>query len=180
LTRPLLILATVTFSWGLGHGNDDPVAKPIAPDCAAWTLDGYHLGMLGTELLAVRSVTLHVEGQAQVIQPGKFRGALVLDALNRLKTWDAVYETPNGDGLRAELRERFGEPVSDVSGSATGDESTDLRQRRAIWLDRTCDAAIILYEDTSGRDGAQCTIHATLTRASSLRPGLVEMKTLFH
>ena len=73
-----------------------------ATDCSSWALDGYHLGMLGTELLAVRSVTLHVEGQAQAIESGR------------------------------------------------------------------------------GPDVHSRSVHATLTRASSLKPGLVEMKTLFH
>ena len=136
--------------------------------------------MLGTELLAVRSVTLHAEGQAQVIEPGKLHGVVVLDALNRLEKWDVSYDTSNGEALRAELRERFGEPASDVSGNAPGDSSAPLRVRRMIWLSRTCDAAIILYERASGSAAADRTISAILTRASSLKSGFVEMKGLYR
>ena len=173
VARLVLVVATVAFVCGSGFGAD-------VPDCSAWALDGYHVGMLGTELLAVRSVTLHVEGQAQVDEPGKLHGVLVLDALNRLEKWDVRYNTSTGGALRAELRARFGEPASDVSGSPTGDNSDPSRQRRTIWLSRTCDAAIILNEVTSGSGTDDRSISATLTRASSLRPGLVEMKTLFH
>ena len=151
-----------------------------ALDCSRWTLDGYHLGMRGDELLTVRSVTLHVEGQAQVIEAGRFHGVLVLDALNRLVKWDAIYDNPNGEGLRAEMKSRFGEPTADVSGNIIDDDSDTVRQRRTIWRSTTCDAAIITYDNTSVRGTPRHTVLATLVRASMLPTGLAEMKTLFH
>jgi hypothetical protein len=150
-----------------------------APDCSQWTLDGYHLGMGRTELFAIRSVTVHVDGQAQAIEPGKFGGVLVLGALNRLEKWDVVYDPPFREGLRAEMQERYGKPTSDVSGNISGDESGAVRQRRTIWRSTLCDAAIIVYENTSVRGAPVHSVQATLVRASILTPGFVEMKSLY-
>jgi len=161
-----------------GAAAQDP--KAAALDCSNWTLDGFRLGMKGDEILAVRSVTLHVEGQAQVIEPGRLQGVLVLDALNRLEKWDVRYDAANGEGLRAELRERYGEPTSDITGNIQDDESGAVRQRRTIWRSKACDALIIIYESTSVRGAPGHTVSATLARASTLPPGLAEMKTLFH
>jgi hypothetical protein len=149
------------------------------PDCSEWSLDGYRLGMRGDEVLAVRSVTLHVEGQAQASVPGQFDGVLVLDALNRLQKWDVLYHTSSDEALRAEFQERFGKPVADVTGNVTEDESVTVRQRRTIWTSATCDAAIILYENTSVRGVSVHSVKAVLARASSFKPELFEMKTLF-
>ena len=169
-TTLLFGIAIAAFGW-------TNAASP--PDCSAWTLDGYRLGMRGDELLAVRSVTLHVEGQAQASEPGKFSGVLILDALNRLQKWDVLYHAENADALRAELQERHGNPVSDVSGILSSDEASTVRQRRTIWRSAACDAAIILYENASVRGTSVHSVHATLEWASALRPGLIEMKTLF-
>jgi hypothetical protein len=169
LRRPLLILAFAAFG----------LTDAATPDCSNWMLDGYQLGMPGDELLAVRSVTLHVNGQAQVVEAGRLQGVLVLDALNRLEKWDVRYETGDGERLRGEMRERHGEPISDVTGNID-DERGGIRQRRTIWRSRACDVAIIVYENTSVRDARAHTVSATLTRASNLPPGLAEMKTLFH
>jgi hypothetical protein len=166
--RSLVLAGLVLFAFG----------SALADDCSSWTLDGYHLGMAGAELLAVRSVTLHVEGQAQVIEPGKFSGALVLDALNNLETWDVRYDAPYADGLSAALRARFGEPAADVSGTLPGFPA-NIRQRRTIWLSKACDTAIIVYENYSVRGAPDRSVHASLTRASKLLPGLVDMKTLY-
>jgi hypothetical protein len=151
-----------------------------ALDCSGWTLDGYRLGMHGDELLSVRSVTLHVEGQAQAVEPGRLQGVLVLDGLNRLEKWDVRYDTTSGERLRAEMREQHGEPTSDVTGNTENDGSDAVRQRRTIWRSKDCDAAIIIYELTSARGAPGHTVSATLARASILPPGLAEMKTLFH
>ena len=161
-------------------GLSTPTERAPTIDCSDWTLDGYRLGMLGDELLALRSVTLHTQGQAQAIEPGKFHGVLVLDGLNSLKKWDVIYQTTEGSALRAELGARFGKPNSDVSGSMSDDDPAAGRQRRTIWWSRACDIAIILYESTPGDGTTGHTVSATLARASSLTPGLVEMKTLFH
>jgi hypothetical protein len=179
ITRSAVLIALAIVSFGaLSAQAADPPSIPS--DCSKWTLDGYHIGMLGTELLAVRSVTLHVEGQAQVVEPGRFHGVLVLDALNRVQKWDVVYQTTNGDPLRAELRARFGDPASDVSGDASATNPEGGHQRRTIWRSKACDVAIILY-DLSGGHGSQGQgISASLVRASTLKPGFVEMKTLFH
>ena len=177
--RSLLLVELALALFGLtGAAAQEP--KAAAPDCSQWTLDGYRLGMPGDEILAVRSVTLHVEGQAQAIEPGKFRGVLVLDALNRLEKWDVRYDAANGAGLRAEMRERFGEPISDVSGDLLRDESDTVLQRRTIWRSTACDAVIIVYENTSERGSPGHTVAATFARTSMLPPGLAEMKTLFH
>lgn len=173
----------VRSPWLLGlslsvAGWTGAAAQSPAADCSNWTLDGYHIGMRGDALLAVRSVTLHVEGQAQAIEPGKFSGALVLDALNRLQTWDVAYVTPDGDGLRNAIRAAVGEPVSDVSGTAVESDTDTIRQRRTIWLSTSCDAAIIVYENTSVRGTPAHSVNASLTRASGLPKGLVEAKTL--
>lgn len=170
--RTTLLLAIAIAAYG-----STKAAAP--PDCSVWALDGYRLGMRGDELLAVRSVTLHVEGQAQVSEPGKFSGVLVLDALNRLQKWDVLYHADNADALRADLQDRYGNPVSDVSGVLSSDPATTVRQRRTIWRSATCDAAIILYENASVRGTPVHSVHATLTLASSLRPGFIAMKTLF-
>jgi len=153
--------------------------KAAAPDCSKWTLDGYRLGMRGDELLAVRSVTLHVEGQAQVTEPGVLHGVLVMDALNLLEKWDVRYDAGSGERLRSEMRTRFGEPRSDVSGDLPGDASDVARQRRTIWRSTGCDVAILIYENSRGLGASIRTVSATLIRASTLPPGLVEMKTLF-
>jgi len=150
-----------------------------ALDCSAFTLDGYSLGMRGDELLAVRSVTLHVERQAQAIVPGKFHGVLVLDATDRLEKWDVRYEAADAAGLRAEMKARLGGPTSDVSGKLSGEDSDTARQRRTIWWSASCDAAIIVYENTGVQDAAGHAVSATLVRASMLPPGLVMMKTLY-
>ena len=145
-------------------------AAPV--DCSAWTLDGYRIGMTGEEMLAVRSVTLHVEGQAQVVVPGSFRGVLVLDKQSRLREWDVVYDARGADALRTEMLERLGAPVSDVSG-----DIVEARQRRMIWRSTACDAAILVY-DTTSTDGSVHTVRATLARASALPHRIFEMKTL--
>ena len=151
-----------------------------SPDCSSWGLDGYRLGMGGEEILAVRSVTIHVWGQAQVIEPGQLHGALVLDSSNHLEKWEVAYDRKEGAQLRAELTARFGEPASDVSGNVIDDATDTVRQRRSIWRSASCDAAIIVYENTSVRGAPGHTVHATLVRASALPQGLVEMKTLFR
>ena len=166
----LFVLMVAAFT---GHGS------ARAADCSQWTLDGYRLRMSGAEVLAVRSVTIHLEGQAEVDQPGKFHGAVVLDALNRLETWNVRYEHADPDGLRAEFKARFGEPVSDLSGDVFEDGPDTLHERRTIWRSTTCDAAIIVY-DRSTRNETHHSVSVTLQRASQLRPGLTEMKTLFH
>jgi len=156
-------------------------AAALSPnECSGWTLDGYHLGMRGDELLAVRSLTLHVEGQAQAVEPGRFHGVIVLDALNRLKKWDVAYETHDGTALRADLQGRFGEPSADISGNLAENDPGAGRQRRTIWWNQACDVAIIVYEHGNAGDTGGRTVSATLTRASSLPHGLVQMKTLFH
>ena len=170
----LVVVALAASGGTPSAGNADPT------DCSKWALDGYRVGMRGDELLAVRSVTLHVERQAQAIEPGKLYGVLVLDASNRLEKWDVLYDPTHGDALRAEMKSSFGEPISDVSGDLWNDGSSTARQRRSIWRSTTCDAAIILYDDTFLHGSASRSVHATLIRASSLPPGLVEMKTLFH
>jgi hypothetical protein len=151
----------------------------VSPDCSTFTLDGYRLGMRGDEILAVRSVTLHVERQAQAIVPGKFRGVLVLDATDRLEKWDVRYEAADAKGVRAEMRARLGEPTSDVSGKLSGEDSDAARQRRTIWWSTSCDAAIIVYDNTGVEDAAGHAVSATLVRASKLPPGLAGMKTLY-
>jgi hypothetical protein len=177
-TRSPWIAGLAFIVFGItGAAAQDPNAASL--DCSNWTLDGYRLGMRGDELLGVRSVTLHQEGQAQVIEPGKLQGVLVLDGLNRLQNWDVRYDTADGEGLRAEMRERHGEPISGVSGNID-DETSGVRQRRTIWQSKACDALIIVYENTSVRGAPGHTASATLARASSLPPGLAEMKTLFH
>jgi hypothetical protein len=184
--RPVLVVVLAALGFGSGANNlhaGQPTTRAenaAIADCALWALDGYHVGMLGTELLAVRSVTLHVEGQAQAIEPGRFHGVLVLDALNRLEKWDVVYHTSNGDALRAQMRERYGEPASDISESLPAVELDAARMRRTIWLSKPCDTAIIIYERASTPDTSAHTVSAILARSSSLKPGLAEMKTLFH
>lgn len=188
LRPPLLVTLVCTalsLSSGVAHevGNaspKDPIEKAVALDCSSWTLDGYRIGMRGDEVLAVRSVTLHVEGQAQAMEPGRFQGVLVLDALNRLEKWDVVYHTKDGEGLRAEMRERFGEPSSDNFGNILDTESDTVRQRRTIWRSTTCDAAIVIYENTSVRGTPLHSVSATLARASSLKHGFAEMKSFSH
>lgn len=135
--------------------------------------------MRGDELLAVRSVTLHVKGQAQAIEPGKFRGVVVLDATDHLDKWEVVYESVEGETIRAEMRKRLGSPISDVTGTVPGDEPDSVRQRRTIWWSTTCDAAIIVCEYTSLRGSTLRSVNATLARPSMLPPGLAQMKTLF-
>lgn len=187
LASALLGLSLSVTSWdGIAAaeagdtGLRTPTEKAPTIDCSDWTLDGYRLGMLGDELLALRSVTLHTEGQAQAIEPGKFHGVLVLDGLNSLKKWDVIYQTTDGRALRAELGARFGKPNSDVSGSMSDEDPAAGRQRRTVWWSRACDVAIILYEYTPGDGATVHTVSATLARASGLTPGLIEMKTLFH
>lgn len=136
--------------------------------------------MRGDEVLAVRSVTLHVEGQAQASEPGRFQGVLVLDGMNLLNKWEVVYQAPYGDDLRAELLKRYGQSTSDVSGTIQEDSSGTVRQRRTIWWSTVCDAALILYENTSVRGTPVHTVNATLARTSVLPPGLASMKTLFR
>lgn len=104
----------------------------------------------------------------------------MLDALNRLEKWDVRYDTASGEGLRAEMRERYGQPTSDITGDIEDDESGAARQRRTIWRSKACDALIITYENTSVRGAPGHTVSATLARASILPPALAEMKTLFH
>jgi len=122
------------------------VAAAGPDECSGWTLDGYRLGMRVDELPAVRSVTLHVDGQAQSIEPGRFHGVLVLDVLKSLKKWDVVYETNDGTALRAEMRRRFGDPASDVSGNLAENDPGAGGQRRTVWWSQACDVAIIVYE----------------------------------
>lgn len=177
LTMSAMTGASAGSSWAATLAIPEPDARTA--DCANWTLDGYHLGMRGDELLAVRSLTLHVEGQAQAIEPGRFRGVLVLDALNSLKKWDAIYQTKDGTALRAELRERFGEPASDVSGNLSDGDPGAGRQHRTIWWSPSCDAALIVYENSTGSGSAERMVSATLVRASSLPRGLIQSKTLF-
>ncbi len=178
MRRGRLVALALAFFGLTGAAVRGPGAA--APDCSSWTLDGYRLGMRGDELLAVRSVTLHLEGQAQVTDPGKFHGVLVLDALNRLVKWDVRYNATNGESVRAEMRERLGSPISDVTGTVPGDEPDSVRQRRTIWWSTTCDAAIIVYENTSLRGSPGHFVTGTLVRASMLPPGLTQMKTLFY
>jgi len=175
---PLVLALALTMSELTGAPAQEP--KATAGDCSSWTLDGYRVGMKGDELLAVRSVTLHVEGQAQAVEPGKFHGVLVLDAMNRLEKWDVVYDKPDGVGVRAAMKARFGEPAADVAGNVPGDAPDSVRQRRTIWRSAACDAAIIVYENTSVHGTPGHTVSATLARASILLPDLVEMKTLFR
>jgi len=172
----LFVTAAAQAAGGETAPEDARRSATIA--CSEWTLDGYRLGMSGQELLAIRSVTLHVEGQAQVIEPGRFQGALVLDTLNRLQKWDVRYSAAAGDGLRAEMQKRFGRPSSDVSGSPTG--SPEDSQRRTIWWSSACDTAIIVYEHSAEPGTRGGSVSASLTRASILTPGILEMKTLFH
>ena len=171
-------LALTLFGW-IGTPAADSPGAAIGPDCSIWTLDGYRLGMGGAEILAVRSITIHVWGQAQAIETGKLRGVLVLDASNHLDKWDVAYDREDAEALRATLRERLGEPAGDVSGTIIDDGPDSVRQRRTIWRSAVCDAAIIVYENTSVRGAAGSSVHATLARASMLAPGFAEAKSLF-
>ena len=164
MTRTLRLLAIA----GLACAGIGIAGAADAPDCSQWTLDGYHVGMEGRDVLAVRSVTLHVDGQAQAVQPGKFHGVLVLDRLDRLETWDVAYDDADAGGLRDAMQGRLGKPTSDVTGNIIDDATDTVRQRRTIWWSSACDAAIIVYEDTSLRGTPGHTIHATLARASTL------------
>jgi hypothetical protein len=184
---PWLIAPALTLLGWIGTPAEEPrAATPgvpagaaIGPNCSIWTLDGYRIGMGGTEILAVRSITIHVWGQAQAIEPGKLRGVLVLDASNHLEKWDVAYDKEDGEKLRAEMRERLGEPASDVSGTIIDDGPDSVRQRRTIWQSPACDAAIIVYENTSVRGTPGHSVNATLARASMFRPGFAEAKSLF-
>lgn len=151
---------------------------PESTACSKWTLDGYVLGMRGDALLAVRSVTLHVKGQAQVVQPGKLHGVLVLDDAARLEKWDVYYEADDAGRLRAELTSRLGSPVADVAGTLLETETASIRQRRTIWREAACDAAILVYEDTASGDKTGKSVRATLVRASILPEGLFEAKSI--
>ncbi len=104
----------------------------------------------------------------------------MLDSLDRLEKGDVIHDKTDGEGLRTEMRERYGKPISDIFGNVLDDESDTVRQRRTIWRSTTCDAAIIVYENTSVRGTPGHTVRATLARASRLKQGLTEMKTLFH
>lgn len=156
----------------------DKQVQESSTDCSAWMLDGYRLGMRGDEILAVRSVTLHVAGQAQAGERGKFQGVLVLDALNRLEKWDVKYRTRSGDALRAQLRERFGEPISDVVGNILENGTDTIRQRRTCWQSVSCDVAIVVSDNVSVRGGEGHSISACLARASSFPKGLLESRSL--
>lgn len=166
----------VILMLGLALGGLDTAG---APDCSAWTLDGYAIGMTGEAVLAVRSVTLHVKGQAQVVLPGKLHGVIVIDDAGLLEKWDVGYDDVDAEPLRGQLTARLGAPASDVSGNLMEAESVTVRQRRTIWRDAGCDAAILVHENTAsgGRGGGS--VRAMLTRASSLPKGLVELKTLY-
>jgi hypothetical protein len=153
-------------------------ARPATTDCTAWTLDGYRIGMGPDEIVAVRSITLHIEGQAQVVEPGTLSGVLVLEPTIGLSKWDVRYETTDGDALRAELSERFGQPTSDISGTLPGDASSSLQERRTIWWNAPCDVAIIVYENSSVGGTPVHSVHATLARASTLGRRFLESKTL--
>jgi hypothetical protein len=86
----------------------------------------------------------------------------------------------DGAALRAELRERFGEPASDVSGNIAEEDASAGRQHRTIWWSRSCDVALVVYEDSRGGEAAGHTVHASLVRAGSLPPGLIQWKTLYR
>ncbi len=176
----LLLLPAATITGVVAAPAAEPAVPPISIDCPAWTLDGYRLGMTPADVLAVRSVTLHVRGQAQAVEPGRFRGVLVFDDGHALEKWDVAYENTKGDDLRAEMRRRYGEPVSDVSGSVAEDDEGGLRQRRTLWLNKSCDAAIVVYEYSRSGNPPGASVNAMLIRASGLEPGLIEMKSLFH
>ena len=98
----------------------------------------------------------------------------MLDALNLLEKWDVADDPPFREDLRAEMQERCRKPTSDASGVISGDESGAVRQRRTI-----CDAAIIVYENTSECFTPVRSVHPHLVRASILAPGFVEMKPLY-
>jgi hypothetical protein len=155
-------------------------ALAAAIDCTTWTLDGYRIGMGRDEILAVRSITLHMEGQAQVVEPGRFSGVLVLEPTIGLAKWDVHYQATGGDALRAELRERYGDPMSEVTGNLPGDPSEPMRQRRTIWYSPACDAAIVVYETSSASGRSAHSVRATLIRASELPRGFLQSKTLLN
>jgi hypothetical protein len=180
LTCAVVGLASATVLKSETAVRGDQGEEAIALDCSTWTLDGYRLGMGGDEILAVRSVTLHMEGQAQAIEPGRFHGVLVLDAMNRLTKWDVTYHATDGTALRAELQEQFGVPTLDVSGNILDNESETVRQRRTVWWSRACDAAILVYQNTSVRGKPVNSVSATLVRASSFKQGIAALKTFAH
>ena len=140
----------------------DMVMRSDMVDCTKWTLDGYRLGMSRNEILAVRSVTVHVEGQAQVVVPGTLSGVLVLGPTGLAK-WDVKYETKTGDALRAELTQRFAGPYLDTNDPNPGDEAASLRRRTTAWRDGTCDVELVVSE-TGAADGSTHSVQATLSR----------------
>lgn len=161
--------------WTLASAGSDapPPPAPIGMvlrsdkiDCTKWTLDGYRLGMSQNEILAVRSATIQVEGQAQVVEPGKFSGVLVVEPIGLAK-WEVVYTAKTADALRAELHDRFGDPFSDGDGPMPGDDKTGQRRRTTVWRDGICDVAVVVTE-TASADGSAHSVQAILARASSL------------
>jgi hypothetical protein len=183
----LVALACTAFGFTGAKAREPPAAvhagrvdNPTVLVCSGWMLDGYRIGMGRDEILAVRTATVLVAGQAQVIEPGRLSGVLVFDAANRLAKWDVLYLARSGESLRSEMRQRYGDPTSDIAADVLADETDTVRQRRTIWSSAECDVAIIVYENTGTRGTSGRTVNATLARASMLRPGFAEMKSLFR
>jgi hypothetical protein len=69
--------------------------------------------------------------------------------------------------------------VSRVGGDHSDGDPGAGRQHRTIWWSPSCDAALIVYENSTGSGSAERMVSATLVRASSLPRGLIQSKTLF-
>ena len=137
--------------------------------CRAWELDGYRIGMSRDEILDVRSVTIHKEGQAEVVQRGHFSGVLVLDPTIGLEKWQVHYEHREAEELRAELTSRLGKPVSDETKTMFEDPTNAMRQRRTIWRSDACNAAIAVDETINTGDTASRSVVVTLAVSSRLK-----------
>lgn len=150
----------------------------LKSNCSSWMLEGFNLGMQRDALLAVRPVTFAVTDEGRAFETFKFKGSLWLDGKNRLQEWYVIYDAADGDGVRAAMKTKFGEPIADVSGNIIEDEKDVLFEKRTIWWSTQCDAAMVIYEDTPLKGTLGHHVSVRLARPSRLPAGIDKWKTL--
>lgn len=179
-----LALAVLLLSCAHAHRSASTapggsVEKAAGSGCAGWTLDGYRIGMGRDESVTVRAATSVVNGQLQVVEPRKLSGVLVFDDRDQLRKWDVKYDVADGEALRAEMRERFGNPTSDDSEHPRY-LPPNLKERETVWHSSTCESAIVLIDRTVVEPGTPLVHHiqGLLIPASTLKARAERRKSL--
>ena len=132
---------------------DEPPPAPSSDPCAAWTLNGYRVGMRFAEAEKLRPLKM-IKGLTRLSSnqswyktrrpvDGK-EGIVVFDREAHLLFWSLQLDEEKFSRLNIELRQRLGAPAREGVKNSEAGGMPNAAEESTIWRSPGCDAQITL------------------------------------